>query len=514
MKVTISTVPPATVEVGQTLPFAGSTVGIANPNVNWSTVGTGCTGTVCGTFSAPGPNTSTNYLSPATTSAGLSVSIQAASSVDANFTDSKGPISITDYSVALPGATLVIAQANPGASGASTLAASATNAYAGTITATPCTVLPASSPLGPVPTCSVAAPAVPGSSPVAVATQADTPTGLYSISVTATDNAGTPQIRSTNSQPLAINCGFSLGSSASFLPIFNPATTTNTTNSFSFGVTETAGGSNCAWGIKPIIGPTIPAASVDGVVVLSTDTTGGVITAVNGFTQVTLGVAAPGSAAQSGTVTVPFFDPAGTANTSKLVLPVGLEATTSISAVAGGTITPFPVAITQAAAGTVNIPNINLSGVTSVCGAVNSTGADPNNLNYGITCSATVSGSDVQLSVTLPASKSASMKHDRSTPAVLSALTLGFPAIVFLSVGASAFAPKNRKRGMNRVTCILGILLVLSLLVVVPACGGGFNANFTPQNTNTYTLTVMGYVTDGSNNVVGLDVFTVLLTVN
>ncbi len=514
VKVTISTVPPATVEVGQTLPFAGSTVGIANPNVNWSTVGGGCTGTVCGTFSAPGPNTSTNYLSPATTSAGLSVSIQAASSVDPNFTDSKGPISITDYSVALPGATLVIAQANPGASGASTLAASATNAYAGTITATPCTVLPASSPLGPVPTCSVAAPAVPGSSPVAVATQAGTPTGLYSMSVTATDNAGTPQVRSTNSQPLAINCEFSLGSSVSFLPIFNPATTTNTTNSFSFGVTETAGGSNCAWGNKPIIGPTIPAASVDGVVVLSTDTTGGVITAVNGFTQVTLGVAAPGSAAQSGTVTVPFFDPAGTANTSKLVLPVGLEATTSISAVAGGTITPFPVAITQATAGTVNIPNINLSGVTSVCGAVNSTGADPNNLNYGITCSATVSGSDVQLSVTLPASKSASMKHDRSTPAMLSALTLGFPAIVFLSVGASAFAPKNRKRGMNRVTCILGILLVLSLLVVVPACGGGFNANFTPQNTNTYTLTVMGYVTDGSNNVVGLDVFTVLLTVN
>jgi hypothetical protein len=118
------------------------------------------------------------------------------------------------------------------------------------------------------------------------------------------------------------------------------------------------------------------------------------------------------------------------------------------------------------------------------------------------------------LTVTLPAAKSASAAQDRSKPAMLLAFGLGFPAIVFLSVGASAFAPRKRKRGWNRITCILGILLVLSLLVVVPACGGGFHADFTPQNTNTYTLTVMGYVTDGSNNVVGLDVFTVLLTVN
>ena len=91
---------------------------------------------------------------------------------------------------------------------------------------------------------------------------------------------------------------------------------------------------------------------------------------------------------------------------------------------------------------------------------------------------------------------------------------MGFPAIVFLSVGASAFAPRQRKRGLHRITCILGILLLLSLLLVLPACGGGFHANFITPNSNSYTLTVMGYVTDGSNNVVGLDVFTVLLTVN
>jgi hypothetical protein len=97
---------------------------------------------------------------------------------------------------------------------------------------------------------------------------------------------------------------------------------------------------------------------------------------------------------------------------------------------------------------------------------------------------------------------------------MLLALGLGFPAIVFLSVGASAFAPRQRKRGWNRVTCILGILLLVSLLVVAPACGGGFKATIITQNQNTYTLTVLGYVTDGSNNVVGLDVFTVLLTLN
>jgi beta-propeller repeat-containing protein/putative Ig domain-containing protein len=514
VQVTISTTPPATVEVNQTVPFAGSTAGLADTNVNWSVVPTVCSGAACGTFSASGPNTSTNYLSPASTGTGVAVAIKATSDGDATFSATTSPSTlITDYSVALPGATVVIGQANPGATGSSTLAATAINGYVGTINAAVCSVLPATT-LGPAPTCSATAPAVPGSSAVGIITQANSPTGLYNISVQATDSASTPQSRTTGAQPIAIDCAFSLGSSSSFLPVFNPATTTNTTNSYSFGVTETAGGSNCAWGNKPVVGITIPASSVDGVVVLSTDTQGDVLTSVNGFSKVTLTVSTPTQAAQTGSVTVPFFDPTATGDSGSLPLPVGLEASVPISAVQGGTIAPFALPVTVAAAGTLNVPNINLTGVTSVCGAVNSTGTDPNNLNFGITCSATVSAGSVQLAVTLPAASAAALRsHDR-TPTMLLALGLGFPAIVFLSVGASAFAPRQRKRGMNRITCILGIFLLVSLLVVLPACGGGFHANFITPNNNTYTLTVMGYVTDGSNNVIGLDVFTVLLTVN
>src|ERR1700722_12427675 len=165
---------------------------------------------------------------------------------------------------------------------------------------------------------------------------------------------------------------------------------------------------------------------------------------------------------------------------------------------------------TVAASGTLNVPDINLSGVTSVCSVVNSAGSDPNRLNFGIACTAAVSGNNVQLSVTLPTAKAAAAAHDRNTSAMLLALGMGLPAIVFLSVGACAFAPRRGKRGWNRCTHILGILLLVSLLVVAPACGGGFKATIITENT--YTLTVLGYVTDGSNNVVGLDVFTVLLT--
>jgi len=514
VQVTISTTPPATVEVNQTLPFAGSTAGLVDTNVNWSTVGTGCSGATCGSFSSAGPNTTTNYLSPASTSSGVAVAVKATSNGDAAFSATTSPSTlITDYSLVMPPTTVLIGQSNSGTTGMSVVDALGVNGYTGTINTAVCTVLPTTGSLGPAPTCSLPVPAVTGNSNIGIITQANTPTGIYNFSVQTTDNAATPQTRNAGPEPAVVYCGFSLGSSSSFLPVFNPATTTNATNSYSFGVTETAGGSNCAWGNKPVVGITIPASSVDGVVVLSTDTTGDVLTAVNGFSQVTLTVSTPTQAAQTGSVTVPFFDPTVAGNSGRLTLPVGLEASVPISAVQGGTIAPFPLPVTVAAAGTLNIPNINLTGVTSACGAVSSAGADPNNLNYGIACSATVSAGSIQLSVTLPAASAAARPVDR-TPTMLLALGMGFPAIVFLSVGASAFAPRTRKRGLNRITCILGILLLVSLLVVLPACGGGFHANFITPNNNTYTLTVLGYVTDGSNNVVGIDVFTVLLTVN
>jgi hypothetical protein len=515
VQVTITSVPPSTIEVGQTAPFAASTAGLANTNVNWSTVGTGCFGVTCGSFNAAGPNAGTNYLAPPTTAPGLTVAIQASSAGDGTFTAVTGSIPITDYAVSLPGTTVIIPQTNPAATGASTLFANTVNPYAGIIATTVCSVLPTTGSLGPAPTCSVSTPAIPGSSAMAISTQANTPTGLYRMSVLATDNATAPVQHSTSPQALIVDCSFSLGSAGSFLPILNPATTTNnvtTPNSYSFGVTETAGGSNCAWGSSPVIGATIPASSTDGLVVLTTDTPGSIITSVNGFTQVTVDVTAPSIAAQSGSVTIPYFAPVNPGNTASLVLPVGLEAVIPINAVQAGNIAQFSLPVTIAAFGTLNVPNINLLGVTSVCSAVNSSGSDPNRLNFGITCTAAVSGNSVNLSVTLPADRTASATHDLHSSMMLLALGIGFPAIVFLSVGASAFASKNKKPGWNRLTCILGILLLLSLFVVAQACGGGSKAAIIPPNK--YTLTLLGYATDSSNTVVGLDVFTILLTAN
>jgi hypothetical protein len=511
VQVTISTVPPASIEVNQTVPFAAATVGLADTSVNWSTVGTNCSGAACGTFSAAGPNTTTNYLSPATTAAGLKAAILATSDGDNNFSDVTAAIPITNYNIDLPNPTLLIPQANPGTTGTSTLTANAANGYAGTINTASCSILPATA-LGTAPTCSVAVPTVPGSKPVSITTAADTPTGLYSMTAQTTDAAANPQTRVAAAQPVAITCGFDLGSSASFLPVFNPATS-STPNSYSFAVAENAGGSNCAWGNKPVVGVTINAASVDGAVVTDLDLKGDILTAVNGFSQLTIETEDPQTAAVLGSVSVPYFDPAGAANSSTLSLKVGLEAPSPVTVIKGGTISGFPVPATQFSTATLTVPNANVAGVTTVCGAIDKDGAaDPNNLNFGITCTATApSTGGILLSVTLPAS-SAILR--RSPPTMLYALSLGFPAIFFLSVGASAFAPQKRKRGWNRITSILGIFLVLSLIVLLPACGGGFKADFITGGTANYTLTVMGYASDSSGNVTGIDVFTVPLTIN
>jgi len=84
--------------------------------------------------------------------------------------------------------------------------------------------------------------------------------------------------------------------------------------------------------------------------------------------------------------------------------------------------------------------------------------------------------------------------------------------MVFFCVGASALAPQRRKRGFQRIASLVTIAFLLSLLVLLPACGGGFKFTFT--NAATFTLTGMAYVTDASQNVVGVDVFTVPLTAN
>jgi hypothetical protein len=356
-------------------------------------------------------------------------------------------------------------------------------------------------------------------------TAATTPVGLYTGSsaqnVVSGADASPTSVINLADFTLAIQCTLTLQQT---LPTFTPAVGDQTQgivtpNQYSIGVAVAQGGSACPYGSVPVAGGITPAAaSGDGTVVtpealisgqsatIATGTPGTVVFEV---------AAAPAASIPPGSVTVPYFDATQNGNINTLnPMPVGLEVAVPVSVVAGGTIAPFslPITLPQAANNTVTVPNANMAGVTTVCGAVNINGPDPQ--NFGITCTATATSSSVQLSVSLPAQVAASRSRDRGLPAMLFALALGFPAIVFLSVGASAFAPRERKRGFHRVTCILGILLLLSLLVLLPACGGGFKANFVTASTNTYTLTVMGYVTDSSSNVVGIDVFTVLLTVN
>jgi len=216
---------------------------------------------------------------------------------------------------------------------------------------------------------------------------------------------------------------------------------------------------------------------------------------------------------------VPAFDATQPGNIGSYPMAVGSEPPLKQSVVKGGTISPFtlPITLPQAAGNTVTVAPAIISGVTSVCGVVDSTGsADP--ANFGITCGATATSSTLTVNLAIAADSAAARSatarsRDRHKTALLAALAMGFPAIVFLSVGASAFAPRSRKRGLNRFVSILGILLVLALLVILPACGGGFHATFVTSNTNTYTLTIMAFVTD-STGVVGVDVFTVPLTVN
>jgi len=496
--VTISTTPPATVEVNQTVTFAAATAGLTDTSVNWSLVGTNCSGAACGAFSANGPNTSTNYLSPSSTQSGLQVAIKATSNGDATFSAQTSPaFPVTDFSVSLPGTAVGLTQ---GTSGASQLTASAINGYAGTIVSTPCSVTPASAS---APTCSVSAPAVPGSTPINIATQANTSTGLYSISVTATDSASNAQSRTTGSQSVTVQCGLSLGSTSTVVPSFTPVSTTNSANSFMFGVVETAGGSNCTWG-QPAVGVSgIPAASSTGIAGLPVPTSG-TINGVGNNTPVTFQLNPLDGTLQQGSITVPYFDAGSAGFTKTLTLLVDAEADVTLTAGVGTT----GLNLTATQTGTLTIPNIGTS--TNVCSAVNANGPDPSGNNFGISCTAQTSGNTAQLSVTVSSTTPAS--QGRKQYAALS-FAIGLPAIVFLGVGASALAPNRRWRALRRITSVLGILLVISVLVLLPACGGGFQANFSGGQTATYTLTVMGYVTDASSNVSGIEVFTVPLNI-
>ena len=117
------------------------------------------------------------------------------------------------------------------------------------------------------------------------------------------------------------------------------------------------------------------------------------------------------------------------------------------------------------------------------------------------------------LQISIPAGlKAANERSERGKPIFFYALLLGLPAIVFVGAGTAACAPKRRQLA-QRMTSMAGIALILALMGLLPSCAGGFNANFGGTKASSYLVTVMGYVSDGSNNIQGEEIFTVPLTI-
>ena len=530
VQVTISTTMPATLEVSQKLAVAGSATGLVDTNVNWSTAGAGCPA-ACGGFDSAGPNTGTNYDSPSSTSAGLQASIKATADGDATFTQTASPISITDYNVSLPSTLTVITQNSSGTAGnVSTLTGNGINGYQGTIQTAQCGVVP--TPAG-APTCGTTPPGIGGTtavatanSPVNVITQANSPVGLYSMTVIATDGATNPQQRTTSAQTLAVQCNYSLST-----PIFMPAAT----NAYSIAINEVQGGNACPYGNVPgaVAGNVqVPNAAGDGTVVNAiTANPNGTLTSSIPSIPITFTVNSAGTApiftAGTSGVTASFFQvpQSGTNFVGSLLLPVGLEGTLASSAAAGGKATvPLTVSNFTASGTSLQIAQITAITATTACSAVNnSTGQVDSTANFGITCSVASSTSlpgspSLQINVSATTTTGA-LRPAREQQVLLAfyALGLGLTGIVVLGAGVSAFGPKRRREGFKRITVICGLCLLVLLVALLPSCsnGGISNNPFTGTGgaQGQFTLTVMGTVVDGSGNVKGVDIFTIPLNV-
>jgi uncharacterized repeat protein (TIGR01451 family) len=517
--VAVAPKPAVAIEVGQSTTFTGTVTGLADTSVNWSLACSGSCGTVNPT-STPDGATPTTYSSPTTPVANLpteqlpTVTLTGTANGDANFSDSAGPFAVTDFAVIVPASTLIVTQSVTGASQAS---AFPINTYSPTTIPTVACAVTATTAFTGGPTCSVG-PLNVGTSPTPTAVSiptgsasASAPVGLYTATLTGTDAVG---VIHTASQLFSVQCALSL---QQVVPTLTPiqATPNTVTYQVAVGVAETAGGSACPYGAVPVVGSSTPSdAFADGIVVTSIATgQNGTLTATGTNNSLTLNIAAPasgtGATGGAGSVTVPYFDATQQNNLAKPMMPVGLEAALQSQLAQDGTVINVPA--TQAASGTLNVVNAPVGGA---CIAVNINGElDTNNNNFGISCTASVSGNQIQLTLHVAAESAAARSlHHRGETAFLYAFALGLPGMVFISIGASAFGPRRRKQGFQRIASILAIVLLLSLLVLLPACGGGFKFKFT--NAATFTLTGMAYVTDAGSNVVGVDIFTVPLTAN
>jgi hypothetical protein len=356
-----------------------------------------------------------------------------------------------------------------------------------------------------------------GSPSVTISNAATTPVGFYNdlvISASgAPDNSGsTPPppaiVHSATLTTIAVQCTLTL---QQVIPTFTPAqgqTPSVTPNQYSIGTSVAQGGNACPYGNSAVNGGFTPGpVTGDGTVVTSVEPASGTASTTTPGTE-TFETAAAGTTAATGSVNVPYFDATQTNDQTTLSLPVTVEANAPLSAGVG----PTTVNLTVTQTGTLTIPNIGTS--STVCGVLNSNGdSDSTGNNFGISCTAAQSSGVWQLTVTV--SSSTPTMSSRNAPAGFVMLyALGFPAIVFVGASLSAFGPDRRRRTLKRITSSLGIFMVILLVVLLPACGGGFHANFFGTGTSSsYTLTVMGYETNASSSIQGVEIFTVPLTI-
>ena len=229
---------------------------------------------------------------------------------------------------------------------------------------------------------------------------------------------------------------------------------------------------------------------------------------------------------QADQVAVSYFQYNGTTNTGASVLNVVQELPVPQTVVAGGA-TSFSLLVGASSPNNQNNYTLSFPTISSgtVCNAL-----DPSGNPTTITCAVTsappagatpvtvpmAAGSPVNFTlwVSVPAGLKAA-NREPGRPALVYALLTFFPAIVLTGTGFFAFGSTRKRNLLKRLTSATGLLLLLSLLVLLPSCGGGFKATLTTptQTSSTYSLIVMGYATDGSNNVQGLEIFTVPLTV-
>lgn len=293
-------------------------------------------------------------------------------------------------------------------------------------------------------------------------------------------------------------CVFSFGATNGSPPQPTPTYTPSGPNGFpiTLSITEVEGPvtDGCPWTVG---GPF-------GIGILDLSISGSSNNGVGSSVHVGLDLPAAQQTAQTGTLTVTPTNPGEGAPVS---LNITEEAYLQTTATAGH----FTEPLTVSQSGTLVIPNIaSGSTIPTVCSASNFSGLDAVGNNFFISCSAELSNGSPQLSITISSSTPA-LRTRASTVIFLGAVAMFFPTI--LLVRAGALEKTARERLSWRLIRTLALMPFGLSLFLLPSCGGGYKTSLIPPPPVSYVLTVMGYVTDASGNVTGVEVFTDFLNV-